>query len=526
MSGHFSDSYIRRGTIDVDNFSKALADNGWAIEEATREQWEERWFDGAAWPLLKSGLGCRLKKDGTGTDDIVEMGPVPRSTFEYCHLWQASLNCATKGQLPKEDMASVLEREFSLSYPADLDERLSVVVYQRSFDLLRSDGGRAKLSISSLQATIGHCKNFVHARFSVVGEAKTTSFEGELEELFAHYDFVKMKRSVLDHILEIFGEQGRSLKKPPRPTIAKRDKLADVAQKVFAYHCDRMLANEVGTKVGLDPEYLHDMRVATRRMRSAFGDFGACYEEDEVDYLVTSLRWVADFLGEVRDLDVQMEDLDRLRHDLPNLDRQAFDQIFSMLEIRRQRARQEMLRQLASERYGSFVKRFTGFIEENPVRSLRAIGATVSPTTPAKEAARELLALRTQKAFKRGKKACRKLCDESLHRLRIQCKKLRYLAEFFRSVLDKTAVSSFIEQLVSLQDLIGEQHDAVVACERLHETAEIVGENTETARTLEQLVDASRQKAESLRQQIPQCFSTFKEFVKSDIWQAVLRDER
>ena len=525
MSGHRSESFIRGGTIDVADIGKALTDSDLLIEETTQEQWEERWFDGASWPLLNSGLGCRLKKSGQGADYIVELGPVPRSTFEYCHQWQATLNCVANGQLPQDDMASVLEREFSLSYPEDLDERLSVVVYQRSFALVDSEGNKGKLSLSSLQATMGRRENFVHARFSLSGEANVELPAGTLEELFLSLDFAKMKRSVLDHILAVYGASGRTLKKPPRPTIAKKDKLADVAQKVFAYHCDRMLANEMGTKVGLDPEYLHDMRVATRRMRSAFSDFGSCYEEDDLDYLVSSLRWIADFLGDVRDLDVQMEDLDKLRHDLPNLDGQAFDKIFAMLEIRRQRARQNMLVELSSKRYADFVDSFEKFIEKNPVRSLRAIGATVSPTTSAKEAARELLALRTQKAFKRGKKACRKLCDESLHRLRIQRKKLRYLAEFFRSSLDKAAVSQFIEQLVSLQDLIGEQHDAVVACQRLHETAELIGEKTETAKTLEQLVEASRKKAENLRQQIPQSFSTFKEFVKSEKWQAVLQDE-
>ena len=85
MSGHWNESYIRRGMIDVHNFAKALTDSGWVIEETTKEQWEERWFDGASWPLLKSGLGYRLKKSGQGANYIVEMGPVPRSTFEYCH---------------------------------------------------------------------------------------------------------------------------------------------------------------------------------------------------------------------------------------------------------------------------------------------------------------------------------------------------------------------------------------------------------------------------------------------------------
>ncbi len=508
--------FIGSASFDVAALRQTLQQEGWSILSIDDEQWEETWLDGKKWPLLKAGLGCRVRKTKASQGYIVELGPVPRAPNEFCHQWQAVLNCPQLRDLPDVDIASVLEREFSLSTPEDMSERLRALVFSSAI-LCHDEGEEAQLIFTSLQATANRTEEYVYLRSTVRSEEAALSMSNVAQKL----QLLPLQTSLLDHVVKKLDLGGRKLKKPPRPVVKEKDVLADVAQKVFRYHCKQMFVNEVGTRVGLDPEYLHDMRVATRRMRSAFGDFKACYQNEDIEFFTTELRWVADVLGQVRDLDVQITDLHDIEQQL-DIDEDEFASILSLLEFRRQEARQSMLVELSSQRYASFVEKYKEFIERNPVRNLRAIGATVSAKTKAAEAARELLALRTEKVFKRGKKAVKNLCDERLHRLRIQCKKLRYLAEFFRTALNEELATSFIAHLIGLQDLIGEQHDSVVAIDRLQDVIEQLPEQDGTVETLQQLVEASRERAEVLRDKVPETFSQFKAFVESEAWQQML----
>jgi inorganic triphosphatase YgiF len=85
--------------------------------------------------------------------------------------------------------------------------------------------------------------------------------------------------------------------------------VGEVAFAVLRRQFTEMRAHESGTRLGEDPEELHDMRVATRRMRAAMKVFEGTLPE-RAKWLREELRWVAGVLGEVRDLDVQIGRLD------------------------------------------------------------------------------------------------------------------------------------------------------------------------------------------------------------------------
>ena len=74
------------------------------------------------------------------------------------------------------------------------------------------------------------------------------------------------------------------------PPIAADDPMSEAGRKVIYLHFTRMLANEAGTRLGEDPEALHDMRVATRRMRAAFALFGAHFDEKTLKRFGKGLR--------------------------------------------------------------------------------------------------------------------------------------------------------------------------------------------------------------------------------------------
>jgi hypothetical protein len=101
---------------------------------------------------------------------------------------------------------------------------------------------------------------------------------------------------VVEPAEETEGEQEKVTEKLPFPALMKTpglgswDPMAEAGRKILRYHFAEMLHNEAGTVLGEDIEALHDMRVATRRMRAAFGVFADAYEPDQVKPYIAG-RW-------------------------------------------------------------------------------------------------------------------------------------------------------------------------------------------------------------------------------------------
>jgi hypothetical protein len=90
------------------------------------------------------------------------------------------------------------------------------------------------------------------------------------------------------------------------PEVAAGDAWAEAGRKILRFHMARMLARVPGTIAGEDPEEVHAMRVASRRVRAGWRVFGGAFERPVVREHVRQLRIIGDQLGTVRDLDVQI----------------------------------------------------------------------------------------------------------------------------------------------------------------------------------------------------------------------------
>ena len=89
-------------------------------------------------------------------------------------------------------------------------------------------------------------------------------------------------------------------------TVDPEDRLIDAGYRVYRKHFERMKRNEPGTRIGEDPEFLHDMRVSTRRLRAAFRTFRPAFKKERMAGFNRDLKWIAAVLGVVRDLDVYL----------------------------------------------------------------------------------------------------------------------------------------------------------------------------------------------------------------------------
>jgi CHAD domain-containing protein len=244
------------------------------------------------------------------------------------------------------------------------------------------------------------------------------------------------------------------------PPILPEDPMPEAGRKILYLHFARMLANEAGTRLGEDPEALHDMRVATRRMRAAFALFEPYYDRKVMAPFNKGLRRAGRTLGAVRDLDVLLDKAAAYQAALPPGAEDALEPLLLHWQTRRTVARQQMLEYLD----GSAYRRFTGEFE----LFLLSPGAGAAPLpadaiTPYQ--VRHLvprLVLTGYEAVRAYEVVMPGAPLTTYHMLRIDCKRLRYSMEFFREVLGPEA-PPLIKQVVGMQDLLGELQDAHVA---------------------------------------------------------------
>ena len=144
--------------------------------------------------------------------------------------------------------------------------------------------------------------------------------------------------------------------------LAADDPMSEAGRKVLSVHFNRMLANETGTRLGEDPEALHDMRVATRRMRAALAIFAPHYTEKALRPLLKGLRRTGRTLGAVRDLDVLLEKARAYAAELPTEDAVSLDPLIAAWESTRDRARCAMLAYLDAPAYRQFVNDLAIFL--------------------------------------------------------------------------------------------------------------------------------------------------------------------
>jgi CHAD domain-containing protein len=241
--------------------------------------------------------------------------------------------------------------------------------------------------------------------------------------------------------------------------IVAEDSMPEAARKVLRFHFARMLRREAGARDGVDAEQLHDMRVATRRMRAAWRVFDGAFKASKTKKLRRRLETLADRLGEVRDLDVLIEGLEAYRLSLDEAQRPGLEPLLSVWRQQRTTARIQLIGELDSEGYASFIGEMQAFLDAGA----NAAAEVGTPTTPHRVRDRASSEVWVAYEAVRAYELVLPWADlETLHELRIATKWLRYALEFFGETLGPDS-ARLLGRVVALQDHLGCLHDADVA---------------------------------------------------------------
>jgi CHAD domain-containing protein len=230
---------------------------------------------------------------------------------------------------------------------------------------------------------------------------------------------------------------------------------------------DTLELNVDGVLRDIDTEFLHDLRVAVRRTRSAIKLLGEVLPTNLAEHFKGEFKWLGDVTTPVRDLDVHLLGFDALTGQLVAASPQDLEPLRAFLVLRRAREFRRLAAALRGPRFRA--------ITDDWRKALLEIRDVDGPRRRRPSAVALALST-TGRSFRRivaqGGTITTDSPPESLHDLRKRAKELRYLLEFFAPLHDPVAYRKVVSDLKQLQDCLGEFQDSEVQRHEIRDLAD------------------------------------------------------
>ncbi len=420
---------------------------------------ESRYFDTRDRDLLARGLAFRIRTNGAGCVQTLKSGDDARGALTRRGQWEMAID----GDRPKLDALPKAARTRlpAAAFESGLQLAFVTRVHRRVREVGIGDGRvEAALDLGVIETGGGGLP---------IAEIELELLDGPADSLYElalelqalgplHLETRSKSTRAFDHIADMPPNARRATALDLRPD----DSVDDAMSVIFQNGFEQWLGNQAAAIDGRDPEGVHQMRVALRRLRSAFSMFRGMIPPDQFVWLQASAKETIGALGPARDWDVFRRELLT-----PVLEARPGDPALIALRDRvRARGRagcRQARRHLEGAAYTRFALRFGQWLERRAWREGAGDGkAAERRSQPMADFAGELLGKRRRRALRKGRKFA-DLPTERRHELRIALKKLRYAVEFFQPLYDKKAVRPFLRSVKALQEDLGHLNDVAVA---------------------------------------------------------------
>lgn len=412
---------------------------------ATTEQRE--WFDTFDWRLFKAGL--ELYKSGNmahiiGPNQAVQDFRINTGTVKtFVH------------ELPDSRMQSRLKPIVEMRA---LLPQLKAGLRSELFSLLNADE-KTVVRARFEEYTLGAGKNVQRCRLLLL--SPVVGYKEDLaatKSLLIQQGFTKITGKPFEYLLQKSGLNPNWYTTRINVLLQPGDTICLSIKKILRFLYKIMEQNRPGMLQDVDSEFLHDFRVATRRTRSALGQIKDVFPDRTVNRFKRDLSHVGQLSNRLRDLDVYLLQREEYRHMLPKHLRDGIEFFFEDIGRKRANEFKKFKRSLNSARVQSILSDWQKFINL-PTEKYTSAANSARPTL---EMARFFIFKKYRKILRKGKTIGAHSEDKKLHELRIDCKKLRYLMEFFYSLFPGDQITLLIRQLKKLQDNLGRFNDLSV----------------------------------------------------------------
>ena len=390
------------------------------------------YFDTPGWDLKKRKMALRVRRSGRGAPVMTLKWPL-----------QTAGEVFARGEI--EVRAAAMAPDLAL-FDVDVAQSLREIIGDAALE------AKYETRISRVTRLVTRGATRIEVAFDDgairAGERETPLREVELELKSGLpqdlHDFAAQVAEALPLRLDLVSKAERaahfSLAAEPKPVKAKPaplpgdSNLDEATARIMLGAIDHYLANWASLRASDDPESIHQMRVALRRLRAALGMLKRAIPCPEFDAFRAEAKELATALGPARDSDALREliDLGPMAH---FGDKKDFAPLLAALEERRAAAYVEARALLESARPTLFVLRLCAFVARRGWRNALGGAELAILTEPVSIFAEQALDRLHKRVLKRGRKLVT-LPDEQRHQVRIALKNLRYGAEFFASCFD------------------------------------------------------------------------------------------
>ena len=302
----------------------------------------------------------------------------------------------------------------------------------------------------------------------------------QAEKLLSSLGLKSHRGDALDVAAEEAGIDPRGFVGSPTVPLERTEPADPAFRRVLAKLADTIDANWSGTVENIDPEFLHDLRVAVRRTRSVLSHGKQVLHPAGRDHFRSDFRWLGAITSPARDLDVYVIEWPQYTEPLGRESSEALTPVVDHIRNRQAEEHRLLAEQLRSARYHGLMNGWRAWLEAPgdadtmPPRSTRSLGGVVA--TRLSRSQDQLLA--------RGRSIGPDTHAEELHELRKDAKKLRYLLECFGGVFPPKPRKEFVQRLKALQENLGEHQDTEVHTAQLRAIAkELEGSRNVTSET-------------------------------------------
>ncbi len=433
------------------------------------------YFDTPDLRLKRRGFTLRIRRNGRGLVQTLKADGGAEAGLMARGEWSTPVRSMTP-DLSKVDDQDVLDR-IGLILPSELAPVFTTDITRRAKKVTTTGRGKPR---GVIEVALDRGEIQADGRRQPISEIEFELLEGSPQALYTFAAGIHAQSPLTIETVSKAGRGYRLASAEPHPGLRASgfdlapDVTLDAAMgRVFRACGQHWLANHAAVLDGVDPEGVHQMRVALRRLRSALSLFKGVLSPDDAAWLQTEAKALIGDLGAARDWDVFSTELLQ-----PVIDARPADADLQALKVAvtdEQRSGYERARAaLRSPRYTAFVLEFGAWLESGGWRNHQAAAQLDRPLL---QLADRLLEKRHKKAMKQGR-GFRRLSDEALHELRITLKKLRYATEFFAALYDKGRTKPYIRALRRLQDDLGHLNDVAVAEVRLRGLTETGSSNS------------------------------------------------
>jgi triphosphatase len=414
------------------------------------------YFDSPDLKLMDTGVTLRVSHTSSGWIQTIELSGSSCIGLHQCLEWHSPIAS------DHPDFTKIVEPILVRIFPNNKLRRSIIAIFKT--EIHRTSWQLAFNNGDQVEVTFDLGRLIVNDKEEVISEIKLKLKSGNVGRLF---DLALELQDAIPLNVENLSNAQRGYAyyrdSPPQvikaqlPTLTRKMN-ANIAFKEIVWECiNQLQLNQNVVLHTSDIEGVHQMRIALRRLRSAFSLFKLILGHKKCAFILSELKWLSDILGKARDIDVL------LTQTIPGIPTQFKHHqgllALQQLALKRQIKIYVFIREaLLSQRYNCLLLTICSWLENEKWKETKKHYKLLTVATRTLN--------KFHKQLLRHNENLTDMPPEYRHATRIASKRLRYAAEFFTSLYPVKDCTKFIKILAQVQECLGKINDTTVA-ERL-----------------------------------------------------------